>query len=72
MHPEDDGNLIYLIGGIILLITIIYVTTRYLQEKEMTADKLYDEDKIYKDQMVQAYLEMYGERMLGEVVVCSK
>jgi len=38
----------------------------------MTADKLYDEDKIYKDQMVQAYLEMYGERMPGEVVVCSK
>lgn len=38
----------------------------------MTADKLYDEDKIYKDQMVQAYLEMYGERLPGEVVVCSK
>jgi len=40
----------------------------------MTADKLYDEDEIYKDQMVQAYLEMYGEfrpELRGDVKICS-
>jgi len=40
--------------------------------KEMTADKPYAEDEIYKNQMVQAYLEVYGECLPGEVVVCSK